>query len=292
MRVSQNLMNNLVTQSADRASRALLAASQPVRDQTAVASPSADPVRANRIMALDRFENEFDRLDQARGLVANDLTSSESTISSMHDLIVSARDLALSMGNDAIDPQTRQESATLAQRYLDQVMSFANRIDAGGKYQFTGHAEDRPALSSTGLYQGNDGRRFVEVGPGMQVEATLRGQDVFGPNNEVISSLQSLISALSSGDGTQIRSSLDGLEASRDILSNARTEVGGRLASLLEIEELSANLKNAVQTEKIALTGVDLAQIAPRISSAQASLEAVVQTSQQIMSQIGRSWLG
>lgn len=292
MRVSQALINNVVRQSSERASRSLLEAGRPLRDGTSVAAPSQDPVAANRVMALDRFEKDFERLDKARLQVQTDLTSAESSIASMHDLVVDAHTLALGMGSDAVDPQTRQEVASQAQRYLDQMISFANRLDAGGKYFFTGLAEDRPALSGTGAYQGNDGQRFVEVGPGMQIEATMRGRDVFGPNNEVITSLQNFVAALNSGDGDQIRASIDELDGSRRILSNARTDIGGRLGMLLEIDELSFNLKNAVQNEKATLTQVDVADIAPRMATAQASLEAVVQTSQQLMAQIGRSWLG
>jgi flagellin-like hook-associated protein FlgL len=291
MRVSQALVANIVRQSADRASKSLLAASKPIREGTSVAAPSDNPVAANRLMALDRFERDFERYDKARVQVETDLTSAESTVTTMHDIVTNARDLALAMANDAIDPQTRREMESQAKRYLDQVIAFANRGDASGRYLFTGLAEDQPALTPAGNYLGNDGRRFVTVGPGMEVEATLRGQDVFGTNHEVITSLQDLVTALASGDGDQIRNAIDPLDNGRRILSGARSEIGGRLAMMRDVGELSFSLQNAVKAEKASIDQVDVAAIAPRIATAQASLEAVVQTSQQLMAQIGKSWI-
>lgn len=291
MRVSQAFLSNIVRQAADKASRNLLEAGRPIRENTSVPAPSDNPVAANRLMALDRFEREFDRYDKSRTSVETDLTSAEATVTTMHDIVGSAHELALAMGNDGIDPQTRRETAAQAQRYLDQVIAFANRGDAAGRYLFTGLAEDQPALTPAGTYLGNDGRRFVEVGPGMEVEATLRGQDVFGPNNEVITALQDLVTALNSGDGTQIRNTIDTLDNGRRILSGARSEIGGRIAMMQDVGELSFSLRTAVKSEIASIDQVDVADIAPKIANAEASLEAVVQTSQQLMAQIGKSWL-
>jgi flagellin-like hook-associated protein FlgL len=292
MRISQPLMSNLVRQSTERATRELLAANKPIADQASIASPSEDPVKASRIASLDRVMNEQDRLSLTRGMVLNDMKNAESTIESLHDVIVSAKSLAVQMGSDTIDPDTRRTAAAEARRLFEQAVAFANRADATGKHQFAGLAENAPPLTSTGVYQGNDGQRFVEVGPGISVEATLRGSDVFGPSNEVMNSLSNLVTALESGESASVRATLDELETGRVTLSHARTDVGARIATLQDMEDLSFSLKVSAESERDSLLGVDIAAVAPRIQVAQTMLAAVIQTSQQIMAQIGRGFFG
>jgi flagellar hook-associated protein 3 FlgL len=292
MRVSQSLIANLVRQSNDRAARELLAANKPIQDQTAIAAPSEDLIRASRVSALDRMMSEHERLGLARGQVLNDLRNADSTLENLHDIVVSAKELAVQMASDTVDPATRQTTAAQARRLFEQAISFANRSDASGKYQFGGLAEGKPPITAAGAYQGNEGQRFVEVGPGISIEATLRGSDVFGPSNEVMTSLSNLVAALESGDSSEVRGVLDQLEIGRTTLSRARTDVGGRLSTLEDLEDLSFSLRLSAETERNSLVSVDLAEVAPRMQAAQTMLAAVVQTSQQIMSQLGRGLLG
>ncbi len=292
MRISQSLMSNLVRQSTERATRELLAANKPLQDQASIAAPSEDPVKASRIGSLDRMISEHDRLSLTRGMVLNDMKNAESTVESLHDILVSAKAIAVQMSSDTIDPDTRRTASAEAKRLFEQAVAFANRADATGKFQFAGLAENAAPLTSSGVYQGNEGQRFVEVGPGISVEATLRGSDVFGSSNEVMTSLANLVSALESGDSTAVRGTLDELEAGRVTLSHARTDIGARIATLQDMEDLSFSLKASAETERDGLVAVDIAEVAPRIQVAQTMLAAVIQTSQQIMAQIGRGFFG
>lgn len=290
MRVSQSLIANMVRQGTDRAMRALVAAQRPVQEGTALPTPSTDLLAADRATVLAAFQAELTSHDRARATVTRDLAAIEIALDGMHGLVVEAQDLAIQMGSDTIDATTRQSSAIAAQRLLDQIAALANRRDAGGKYLFTGTAEDLPPLAADHSYQGNDAVRRVEVAPGVTVQATVSGREVFGANDDLIDVMRDLVSALDSGDAGAVRDTLDRLGLARERISGVRTDVGMRLGTLADLDEVSIGLSTAIQIEDGELRGVDLARVAPTLQSAQTMLEAAITTSQQIMAQLGAAW--
>lgn len=292
MRISQSLIANISRQSTARSANALVDAQRPILDGTSLPNDSTDLARAERVHSLDGFDAELDRLTGARNTVRTDLKSAEESLSSIHDIVVQARDLALQMGSDNVGPEIRKDAAQNAQRLMQQIAAIANRRDTGGAYLFTGTAETQPPLDGNNRYQGNDGIRMVEVGPGVKVAATVSGHDVFGPNDDLMTTLGNLVTALTNDDAASVRATLDDLETSRRRVSTVWTDVGGRLATLDGLDDLTLSLRTRTQTERGELVGVDIAAAAPAIQSAQTMLEAVIATSQQLMSKIGKGWFG
>jgi len=291
MRITQSLMTQLTRQGTDRASRALLEATRQINAGTAIERPSDNPIRASRLQLLDRFGADLDRLAHNRRIVETDLTAAEAVLGDMHEAMVRAGELAVAMSSDTMNADDRANAANEVQRILDQLVGLANRRQAGDKFLFTGLAEDQPPLAPGGGFQGNNGARFVEIGPGVTIEATIRGSDTFGPNNEVVTALQGLVQALQTNDLPGLQGAIDDVEGGRRILSMARSEVGSRLAAIGDVHILSQDLQTNILIEREELIGVDLARIAPAISSAQVALEAVVSVSQNVLAQLGRAWL-
>lgn len=290
MRISDALISNIARQSLTRAQGALLKANQPVLDQTSLPTPSADLSKADRVGFLDRYDRELGRFDATRATVRNDLATAELQLDGLNDLIVDAQDLAVELGSDNISDEVRKGSAETARGFLTQLASLMNRRDASGKYQFAGLAEQTAPLDASFVYQGNQGVRMVEVAPGVSVAGTLSGVDVLGANNELVTALQSLASALEAGDGPGVRATLDELAASRERVSHTRSDVGGRISTLDGLSDVSMSLRTSTQIESGNLTGIDIAAVAPSVQSAQTMLEAVVSTSQQILARIGSAW--
>lgn len=291
MRVTQRLIQNLVRQSADRAARALLEAGKPINDGTGLATPSQEPVQAARLMGLRDFQSELERYDRNRLLVQTDLGVVEDVLSGVHGLVGTIQDVALAMSNDTVNASDRLVASKQVDVYLTQILGIANRKDSAGKYILTGTAEDRPPFAADGTYQGNQERRFVQVGAGLQVQATLSGLDAFGDKNQVVSAMKNLKVALEKNDLTGIQDSMEALEEARVIVMNARTEVGARLSTLHDVLDLNEGLRTHVETERSDIEGVDLAKVTPAMSSAQAALEAVIASSKTLMTELGKGQL-
>ncbi len=289
MRITQSLISNVVRQGADRAAQALLEAQRPVYDGTSLGAASIDPARADRVALIDRFDAELARHDASRNTVHGSLSNTEIAMQGIHDAIVEAQDLALQLGTDTVSPEVRRAGAATVRGLLDQIVALVNRPDESGIYPFTGTADGAPALSAARTYQGNDAARMVEVAPGVTVAATVAGRDVLG-NDELVATFDALASALASGDADLVRATFDDLESSRSRVSSTIQDVGGRMAILDDLGDLTLSLRTSAQIERESLTGVDISTVGPAVQSAQTLLEAVISTSQSLMAQIGRGW--
>ena len=291
MRITQSFLNNMVRINSDRASAAVVKTSAKLSALSAVEQPSDDPVVAQRLNQLNKFDSRLERLAGNRTRVETDLKTADGVLGSMHEMLVRAKELALSMNNDTLNAQDRANGAQEAEGLLNQMMSLVNQRYDGEKYLFTGRAENRPPQAAAG-FKGDDGARFVEVGPGAKIEATLSGSTVFGSGNEVIKSLSDLIDALKGTPGNiGLGQTLDDLDFARQTVLLARTEVGSRLNQLSEIASVSDDVKTNIGLEKANLMGVDVAKLAPELTSAQTMLQTVVETSKQLMARVGHAWM-
>lgn len=292
MRITQQLVANLVRQRNEAAAARFYDITSRVSASTSVERPSQDPVRATRINNIERFTHDLDILDTSRRTIKSDLTAAESLVASMQDIVLSVKDIALSMASDTVNADNRANASREVQRLLDQLVGLANRRQPGGKYMFTGLAENAPPIdTATGAYRGDNMSRLVEIGPGVSIEATVAGEDVFGPGQEVLTSMRALITALAGDDITAIAATLDRLDDAHQIVTLGRTEIGGRLATIDDIDNLSLDLRSTANLEHADLTAVDLGLLAPQLSSAQSMLTAVVETTKNLMQQAASSWL-
>jgi len=292
MRITQKLMQNLVRQNTDRATRAAVEASRPIDEGVGISRPSQDPVKAQRLMSLRDVGQELDRFDRSRFLVKTDLGQAEEVVGQVHDLLVDAHDLGLAMASDSMNADDRKNAAIAIRAMLSQAIGLANRKDASGKHVFGGTAEDRPPYAADGSYQGNQSSRVVEVGAGLRVEATVIGPSVFGSKDEALQSLKALADALEANDLGAIQQATEDLDEARQLVSDGRSDLGGRIATLTDMDDLALGLRTHVEMERGSIEGVDIAAVAPAMASAQASLEAVIASSKSLMQLIGRGFLG
>ncbi|MFO0750615.1 MAG: hypothetical protein U1F43_33845 [Myxococcota bacterium] len=284
-------MQNLVRQGADRASRALLEASRPLNEGTGLARPSEEPVQAARLMGLRDFGAQLDRFERNRTLIQTDLGIAEDVLAGIHDLVSTSEDVALAMSNDTVNASDRQAAARQIDVYLNQILGTVNRKDSAGKFLFAGTAEDKAPFAADGTYQGNEGARFVQVGAGLTVQATMSGTVALGDKNQVFQSMKNLRTALEKNDLQGIQDSIAALEEARQITLDARTEIGARLSTLNDVLDLNAGLRTHVDLERSSIESVDVAKVAPAMTSAQAALEATVSASKTLMDSLTKSLL-
>ncbi|PKN54048.1 MAG: hypothetical protein CVU56_28565 [Deltaproteobacteria bacterium HGW-Deltaproteobacteria-14] len=292
MRITQQLVANLVRQRNESATARYYDVTSRISASSAVERPSQDPVRAARINNIERFTHDLDMLDNNRRTIKSDLNMAENLVASMQDLLVDAKALALSMSSDNNSEADRKNGAIAAQHLIDQFIGLANQRQSSGKYLFTGLSETTPPIDpATGTYRGDNMSRLVEIGPGVSIEATMAGADIFGPGEEVLTSMRALVTALATNDTDGIQATFDRLDDAHEILTLGRTEIGGRLATIEDIDSLSLDLRTTASMEHADLTAVDLSALAPQLSSAQNMLTAVVETTRNLMQQAASSWL-
>jgi flagellar hook-associated protein 3 FlgL len=299
MRITQQLQTNQIRQNSGRASERLNRAIQQIQEDTSVPSASVDPVKAARIAAIDERLRNHEALGRSRSTLRSNMNLADTTLGSLADRVGAMRDQALSVVTDNVSDEDRKNVAVALRRELDTIIGLANTRDGGGRFLFGGLADGVAPFAADGTYNGDTNSREVEVAPGVRMDATLSGHDLFGPldggtgpANETIAALTNLVVALEAGDPATARNQLTAINKGHDQLITARTKVGGRLATLENLDMVGLDLKTTLATERGDETAVDIGRLSSVIANAQANLQAIIETSKTLMSQSAANWLG
>ena len=291
MRISQALVSQLASQRTASAQRSYVGAVNRVSADQRVGRPADDPISAARIDRLTRQLGKLDAMGDSRRTVKTDLTAAETILGDVHDRIVRAQELAIDMGSDDSGPDERANAALEVRAIFDQIVGFMNQRQPGGNYLFGGLQDGAPPFDPRGVYQGDQQHRYVEVGPGYNVRATVDGVEAMGQDGAAFEALANLVAALEANDSEAIRGALDPLDDARSQVSRARTDVGTRIATMIDLDDLTLDLTTTLELEVAGLQAVDIGRGASDLATAEAVLTAVVQTSRSLLQSGSGSWL-
>ncbi|GEM_PF-308518 len=162
------------------------ASTQRLQEQIAtgerLSQPSDDPVGVARVLELDSAlsanEQQGRNTDFARGR----LERTEGALQSVGESLQRVRELVVQGANDSNSQADRATIAQEIRQELDAVFNSANATGPDGEFLFAGSkTQTQPFVRSGGdiSYQGDNGQRFVEIGPGEQLAVNDPGRDVF-----------------------------------------------------------------------------------------------------------------
>lgn len=291
MRITQQLLTNQIRQNSGRASERLNRAIQQIQEDTSIPVPSVDPVKATRVKAIDERLRNHEALGRSRTTVRSNLNLADTTLENISNLVLSMRDEAISVATDNASDKDRRTVAVSLRRQFEAVVALANTKDGSGRYLFGGLADSALPFAPDGTYNGDTNAREVEVAPGIRMTATLSGGDLFGATNETITALSALVTALEAGDANAARAQLTPINDGHSQLVTTRTKVGGRLATLENLDMLGLDVRTTLGIERGDETAVDIARLSSEMANAQANLQAIIETSKTLMAQSSAGWL-
>lgn len=148
-----------------------------------IARPSDDPVAAARILnlrdTLSTAEQHQDNILAAR----TRLTMEESVLGNVTSILQRVRELTVQANNDSLTPQDRGFVAEEIDQLNQELFNLANSTDSTGEFLFSGSkTKFRPfnhSVNSGFEYHGDDGQRFLLIGPERQIATGDSGSDVF-----------------------------------------------------------------------------------------------------------------
>lgn len=148
-----------------------------------ILTPADDPIGASRALALTQaisINNQYQStIDTARAR----LNLEESTLNGINNLLQNVRTLAVQANNSTLSDNDRASIAIEVRQRLDEVLSLANNKDGNGDYLFAGYKSQTQPFTRTAagtyVYNGDQGQRFLQVGPTRQVAADDSGTAVF-----------------------------------------------------------------------------------------------------------------
>ena len=148
-----------------------------------VLTPADDPNAAARILQLNQELTDTKRFNSSLSTLNNKMLREESALSGISDLQQRAQELVLQTGSPALNKEQRGYIATELQSVVDGMAQLMNSRDASGEYVFAGYQGSRAPFEkdADGRYQymGDEGQRFVQVGPVSSIAANDSGFAVF-----------------------------------------------------------------------------------------------------------------
>lgn len=149
-----------------------------------VLQPSDDPLASAQIQ---KFKKEIARTEQFAGnieVAQRRLSLEEETIEQVNNLSIRLRELAIQGKNGTLTSTDRVAIASEVGEIVKSLDSLMNTKDVQGEFLFSGNKGfTKPytydATAGRYTFNGDDGQRFLQVGPETKVAATDSGFEVF-----------------------------------------------------------------------------------------------------------------
>ncbi len=148
-----------------------------------ILTPGDDPIAATRILQLTQ-ELELNALyNNNAGNLQNRLEREDVAISNISNLLQRAQELVIQAGNGAVDAEQRGFISIELDGIVESMVTAMNTRDGNGNFIFAGlQAGEQPFVQGHDgryVFQGDEGQRTIQLGPGSFVSANDSGKRVF-----------------------------------------------------------------------------------------------------------------
>ena len=254
-----------------------------------VINASDAPDQAATIQRLKSILNRQESYQSSLNTVKNRLQGEESTLQSVSDLLVRAKEVAVQGANDTLNPGDRKGLATEMKALRDQMLSLANTKDSNDNFLFAGSRVKQQAFaensSGVPVYRGDQTRMNVRVGEQRSIPINRTGTGAFVSVNRTDTDgtaigvgffkvMDDLIAGLNNSKGADVSRGVGELDNLQLGVSLARAEVGTNLNVVDQqtsvIEDMTLNLKTTLSS----IEDLDYASAITKMNPQMLSLEA------------------
>lgn len=179
MRVSDKMIYNQINDSLHRGKGGLAESLERAASQKRINKPSDDPVATTRVLAYRTDEQNIQQYQKVLTNAKSFLEYTDQSLGDVADVMVRAKELALSSANDAsTNPDTRRILAAEINQLQKQVVQIGNRKLAG-RFIFGGFNTTQAPFDGQGNYKGDDGEMKVPIDKEAFVAINLPGSRAF-----------------------------------------------------------------------------------------------------------------
>lgn len=255
-----------------------------------ILTPSDDPVAAARALGIEQVQNLNNQYASNRVTAKNQLSTVETTLSNISELLTAAQSSLVSAGNPTYDNSQRGFLAQELRGSLDQLIGLANTKDGAGNYLFSGFQTNTAPFVKTATganYQGDDGQQFLQVTTGRQLSVSDTGRNIFQTGSDVFASLTNLINLLetpiaTAADAAALTAGLAtngaALDKTVDNVLNTRASVGTKLKELDSLDVAGEDQDLQLTKALSELQDLDYAKAISQLSQQQMILSAAQQS--------------
>ncbi len=187
MRVTTGMIFDSGLMSIQRQTSSLLHTQQQVASGRRILTPSDDPVAAARALEVTQSQEINAQYGENQGAARDALALAENKLTGAGDLLQRMRQLAVQAGNAALTDKDRRSIGAELRQLYEGLLGIANSTDGNGQYLFSGYQGDVKPFSGAVdtvaageiTYDGDDGRRLLQVSASRQLAVSDSGNDVF-----------------------------------------------------------------------------------------------------------------
>jgi flagellar hook-associated protein 3 FlgL len=289
MKISTHLMFERASHQMTSAQTNLAKSQAQLAQGKQIINPSDAPDQASTVQRLKSILTRQDSYQTALNTVQNRLQGEDSTLSSVSDLLIRAKEIAVQANNDTLSSDNRKALGVELQGLRDQMLSLANTKDTNGNYLFAGSKVTQPPFVSVAggspQYMGDQTRMKVMVGENRSMPINRTGTDAFVPVNRTapdgstqgvgfFNVMDDLIKGVNTSDRPKMQGGLGELDTLLGGLSMARANIGSGLKG---IEQQTSVIEDTVLNLKTTLSSVedlDYASAITKMNQQMLSLEA------------------
>ena len=257
---------------------------------TKLVKPSDEPQLAAVVLRLETAIAQHDSFQRNLNLVDERLAVEESIVSSVDNMLIRVRELALQGASDTVSESDRKFIAVEVQGLRDALFGLANAQDKENRYLFAGSQAGSSAFQTDDAgrvsYAGDYATLQVDITKNRSVDLNRPGTAVFGSVNtlsdegEEIKSgffdvLDDLILSLQNDDAGAVGASIGSLDVIQEHATLALVSIGVERSTIegeLDIHEEAKIILEAILSKE---KDVDYSVLVTELSAKLVALEAV-----------------
>jgi flagellar hook-associated protein 3 FlgL len=287
MRIDPNLVPTILSD-LQQSQVSLNTALQEVSTGKSVNMPSDNPSAAADMVQNTIDTGDVDQYTQNVHSVLSTVQTASSVLSSVVSSLTQAVSLGTEGANGTNSAANLQAIAQQVQGILSNVVSDAN-TSVAGSYLFGGTSTATPyvadSTSSSGYtYSGNNDSNSVAVGDHLSVDVNVPGSQIFSdPTNNVLGSLSSLVTALKSGNSTDIATATSAVDSALSFVGQQQTTYGNAETQLNSQQTFLQQDTVTLSTQENNLIGVNMAAAATQLSQAEVDNSAALAAAAKVL---------
>ena len=179
MRIADKMRFDQVNQNVTKNRSEMSDLQNQAATQKRINKPSDDPLASARVLAARTEEHSNSQFVKNINNAKSFLEFSDQSLGELSDILVRAKELAISQSNDASgNAETRMVTASEIEQIYNQAVQIGNR-KMGERYVFAGFKTQTAPFNHEGEYFGDDGDMKVQTHKDSFVAMNISGNKIF-----------------------------------------------------------------------------------------------------------------
>lgn len=180
MRISSSMLFQTGLNSINAQQSDLVHLFQQIGSGQRMVTPADDPLAAAQSINIRQSQSMNLRYAENREVAKSNLGIAENTLNSVSTLMIDVKTRLVEAGNGTMSDADRMTLSGVLEHARTTMLGLANATDGNGEYLFSGSKGDvMPFNDTTGVYQGDQFQREIQVDQTRRIPGSDVGSDIF-----------------------------------------------------------------------------------------------------------------